>query len=475
MDAPWLLVKIVGKPRGDTGRALFFRLEEHGGTAPDIFPEMEEGAVLLVQFDGVRWGRHVVLPPLQPWGDPLPYFQAVRTVAEPFIWPSEYSFTDMGLWGIDPMGRPCEFGKLRIEGNKLVHVVNYAGWRLLDLDPERVDLHRAQVEGTIVYLLTDRSPITPASLPEGKRYRTPASGDASSAPTRGHGLPPQRPTPLPALPPPPPPASAPVSTPRAVDLHLAFDQVTWRDEEIEFEHLETGPCALVMRESRAAFEPLKSALVRAPGLCLHVHGFIHPDGGQNLQVDPVPGLREHFELVQRKKLIREVKESDEWLPLDTLPPPPRRPHLGGPPTPAGTAGEEDDIDRILDEQEFPLSARKEAILRLYQHRDPELRPLVWKGAAMLIPLRIEPSTGTVWAWEVYDENHATYLFAPGNDAQLTAVKAWTGQDEPDRDRFRKSEADKAETAFLDRAYHRGTLEEWWQRVLQILQMADESR
>jgi hypothetical protein len=464
MHKPWMLVRTVGPPRRDKRRILFYRLDEHDCVVPEAIAQAPEGWTVLLQHDGTRWGAQAGLPPLRPWSDFLPDFEAVLDRAAPRAWPTSYSLTMMGAWGIDPKGRPCEFGMLRTDGNELAWVVNYAGWRLLDLNPQRTDAHFAVVGDRRVWLLSDKSPVTAASLPDGRRYGTPPRIERDPSPGAGRRTP--RPAPDPTPPKPPP-------SPKVIDLHLAADQVTWHDEQIEFDHRATGHRVLQLLDSRATFDSLKAALAKESDLQLHVHGVIHPDGLAELQVDPVPDLRDRFELVQRKQLTRVIKNTDEWLPIDDLPEPRKKPSTES--DDDDQDGDDDSIRRILDNDEFPLSARGEALERLYEHRRRTERPLVWKGAAILIPLDFQVSTNTVWAWEVYQEDHATYLFAPTTDEQLEAMKAWTGQDDPGRDSLRRSSELKAGTAFLDRALHRGTLEDWWQRVLRIVEEAGGTR
>lgn len=169
-------------------------------------------------------------------------------------------------------------------------------------------------------------------------------------------------------------------------------------------------------------------------------------------------LRNRIQSLQDEALHR-VRSAESWHPLDELVAKLRSADL---PVKDG--------EDVLGLPQLDFSKRSEALRRLYRLSDPSTKTLHWGDRALLITIAHPKGPPPFKVWEVYQEDHATYLFRP-KDEQQAALMEWLSEPGPPRSRLLQDAELQARVGFVGRVLHadgKASLEAWWGRITEVL-------
>ena len=415
----WALAKVTATT--PTGLHIAgARFEGHAPLPPG--PPLRAGALVLVGWDGTGWAQAIAI---QSGRAPrLPAKAALRRGFRGSLSGAGLYISVTGQWAIDDEGLPVEVCQVRLPDGQRAALLSYVAWKFASLQLDALQLHRCAVGGAPVLVLT---------VPRGESIH--------DIPRKGRRV--SRRAPPRPRPPAPTPVSRPVPVEVTLDRVLPADAVTWRDGSVRVTLSGLGQLDVHLAAARAAFEPLKDML---EGVSVHLCG---PLGA--LTATASPSLEERFALAQRAVYVAAHQSSEEWSTLSAVA--------------AGYYGGDRDPGDVLGIPEFALSGREAAFRRLFESSPPGAEAIVWKGMAMLFPVRIDGADTTAWVWEVPRENHASYLFLPPGPAALAELKALLGSPTFRRQAFLDAPGQHAAVGFGGRVMHTGSVGEWWQRLV----------
>ncbi|MFZ5475143.1 MAG: hypothetical protein ACOZNI_00080 [Myxococcota bacterium] len=192
------------------------------------------------------------------------------------------------------------------------------------------------------------------------------------------------------------------------------DAVVWGDRVVTF-----PDGAVACPRATALLEPVKDLLAAHLG-----EPIVRVVGDGEPYVELPDGFAGFLDELPRLRLVRAARRSRER-------------GLRPMPEVLGDAG----IDDAFDAEELGLAARGAALRELMSLRTPGEPAWMWAGHAVLVPVG-----AGIWAWEVVEEGHATYLFRPDRVERLAAVLSDPGI-------AREALREDPSLGYLDRVWH----------------------
>ncbi len=453
---PFLLARL-GNVKSPGVRAIEAR---HVTTDEQVLPDLmalPNRAIVLLEGEQPPWtlGRVVPRPGGLPrdigpmnevWEQRRSHGQAVR-ILEAVAGP--------GIFAVDDSDTPVEYATCK-PGSGARYILNYAGWQIADFPDAAVQVVVCDTAAGAVWLVPHDAVPHPATARTAPTPFATMPTPARSAPPEAHGVDRDSRATMPV--PMRNPSPAPTPQPIAIEVNLCFVDIELLDGAISF----LQRCETIRARSehaRAVYNDLREPLDQELPSGVRVVGTIDQDGDFTGTVSGLDALEEIFELVRWKVFIRSAVERATWLDAGDVVI--RRP---------GAGGSRDPLD-LLGIPEAGLGPRADALRRLFMHRDTTERVRVLLGRAVIIPL-LGKDGGLRWyAWETVEDDHATYLFRPEDEAALAEILAWT-QGEARRQQLIDERELQAQLGYRRRVRHHSKGEDqlgsWWAKLCGVI-------
>ncbi len=468
-----MILAKLGESRSDGAREILVRDRHLIIDDFDDIKSLSPSSLVLLHGDSHPWHMascpRTVEWPLDELGSPEDLWTNQQRRQE--IAPAEI-VSVTGRYSLDPRGKPCELGPARRSG-PYRYVLNYAGWRLADIQQLVVDAYVCKAPAGLVLVIPPSSIDHPRAAK--KRAPTASAAQAGVAPPSDDVAPSQ------LLSPgggsrraaeryqSPPRSTARDDGPRAAEAHQpvhepfstqrSFAQLTFHHGYITTRvngktiTIESAISRAVFNDTRPFFDELQPDGIRIRWR--FTNGEVELVDTQGLET-----LDRLFREARYRAYIERYASSSRWIDADKL-------ATANPAAPPGATAED-----LISVPEFFEKRRSIAICRLLAIRDNERKTWVLPRRAFIVPIRAIDSQLRWYAWETVDHDYATYLFRPRSDDEREHMLSWTRDTTRKRQELLRDRSLQGRLGYCARVYHYDDDDEalgrWWRNLCKAI-------